>query len=325
MAYTTVKKIAEKWGVSVPYVYQLAREGRILGAELVDGSWLIPEDAEKPAKKELGPRPGYISASEAAKKWGIGNTSVVVAIKDGRVPGAVFMDGIWQIPSDAETPMSRRSNSMPGYMSSVSIAKKWGVSRQYVHKVCQEGRIPGAVYKDKHWHVPADAEKPKADGSGFLSASEIAKKWGVDADKVIWMCQEGVIPDVKRGVSTWLIPQDTVNPLEGYALVSEMAERWGMHRVLVSRACTEGRIPGAKRVGRNWYVPADAEKPLNMKIERKPGYTSATKTAEKWDTSRNFVCEACKEGRIPGAECINGVWHIPEDARNPGRYRRKRK
>jgi predicted site-specific integrase-resolvase len=320
--YLSAKEAAEKWGVAKAPVCNAAKEGRIPGAKFVGGRWHIPKDMDNPLKIVMDVKPGYISTKEAAAKWGIGQTVVCNAAKAGRIPGAEFVGNRWHIPEDLDAPEKRKAERkeriecLPGYTSILKTAERWGVSYQHVRQLCEEGRISGAVHQNKHWNIPEDEEQPmpQAVPLGFLSASQIAKKWGVYVNKVTWMCQEGLILDVKRGTKTWLIPQDTVNPLEGYALVSEMAERWGMHRNLVSRACTEGRIPGAKRVGRNWYVPADAEKPLNMKIDRKSGYTSATKAAEKWGTSRSFVCKACREGRIPGAEFIDGKWHIPEDA-----------
>ena len=211
------------------------------------------------------------------------------------------------------------------YTTIQKTADRWGISKARVHLLCQEGRIPGAVYENRHWRVPVDAEKPKAGKPGFLSASEMARKWGMDGQKVIWMCQEGLLPDVERGGKTWLIPQDMVNPLEGYVLVSEMAQRWSMSRVAVSKFCKDGRIPGVKRFGSYWYIPVDAKKPADERTERNTGYISPTKAAEKWDITRQHVCRACREGLIPGAELIDGRWHVPEDATKPARKRTERK
>lgn len=234
-------------------------------------------------------------------------------------------DFVWmeltQLPAN-----QRWKTAMPsGFTTVTKTAERWGVSEAYVYKLCQDDRIPGVVYDKDHWCIPEDAEKPEFVKRGFASPIKMAAKWDVAYESVTRLCAVGAIPGVEHIGRRWLIPEDAENPLEGYVLVSQIARQWGMNRVKVSEHCTKGRIPGAKRVGRNWYVPADTEKPLNLKTDRKTGYTSATKTAEKWDTSRNFVCKACREGRIPGAEYVNGVWHIPEDARNPGRYRGKRR
>ena len=46
----TVKQIAEKWGVSPRRVQMLCKSGSIEGARLLDRMWVIPDDAEMPAK-----------------------------------------------------------------------------------------------------------------------------------------------------------------------------------------------------------------------------------------------------------------------------------
>lgn len=51
MEYIRASKAAKKWGVSKPCVYRAAKEGRIPGAEFIDGYWYIPEDAGDPPKK----------------------------------------------------------------------------------------------------------------------------------------------------------------------------------------------------------------------------------------------------------------------------------
>ena len=170
-----------------------------------------------------------------------------------------------------------------------------------------------------------DAEKPKAKKQGFLSALQMAKKWDVPVNSVLRLCTLGLVPGAERDNSTWRIPEDAVYPLEGYISIPQLAEKWGMSRVPVSKLCKEGRISGALRVGRDWYAPVDAERPADERKERKPGYLSATRTAEKWRTARQNVCRMCRDGRIPGAEIIDGYWYIPEDAKKPADGRRKQK
>ena len=48
MKFLTTREMAAKWGVSVQLIRKYTGDGRIPGAILKDGSWLIPEDAEKP-------------------------------------------------------------------------------------------------------------------------------------------------------------------------------------------------------------------------------------------------------------------------------------
>ena len=50
--------------------------------------------------------------------------------------------------------------SMKGYMSAREASYKWGVSESRVHKLCQQGRIPGLERFGRSWVIPEDAEKP---------------------------------------------------------------------------------------------------------------------------------------------------------------------
>lgn len=212
------------------------------------------------------------------------------------------------------------------YTTIQKTADRWGISKARVHQLCQEGRIPGAVYENKHWRVPVDAKKPVGTGPvGTVPASKKAKEWDVPAAAVIRLCELGYIPGAVHIGRYWYVPEDAAYPLEGYVALPQLAEKWGFPRQRLWVFCDEGRIPGAKRIGRDWYVPEDAKKPLDERTERKAGYISATKTAERWGVSRHFVCTAAKEGRIPGAELIDGRWHIPEDADRPRRQYRRRK
>ena len=46
------------------------------------------------------------------------------------------------------------------YLTAQELADKWGISRRRVSKLCQEGRIEGAVLKGKTWLIPCNALKP---------------------------------------------------------------------------------------------------------------------------------------------------------------------
>ena len=49
----TIHEAAEKWGISNSRLARLCREGRIVGAEKVKKSWMIPANAEYPADGRL--------------------------------------------------------------------------------------------------------------------------------------------------------------------------------------------------------------------------------------------------------------------------------
>ena len=46
----------------------------------------------------------YLSARETAEKWGVSMTMIRRYCTQGRIPGAVYRDGIWRIPEDAIRP-----------------------------------------------------------------------------------------------------------------------------------------------------------------------------------------------------------------------------
>lgn len=46
------------------------------------------------------------------------------------------------------------------YMSTKEAAEKWGISERRIQKLCEEGRIPGAIRFSRVWAIPKNAEKP---------------------------------------------------------------------------------------------------------------------------------------------------------------------
>ena len=54
----SVKETAEKWGISVRWVNQYLREGRVPGCEKLGTVWAVAEDAVKSEKLPTKPRPG---------------------------------------------------------------------------------------------------------------------------------------------------------------------------------------------------------------------------------------------------------------------------
>lgn len=46
------------------------------------------------------------------------------------------------------------------YMSVSEAAKKWGISKRRVQKLCEENRIPNVSKIGYMWLIPKDAKKP---------------------------------------------------------------------------------------------------------------------------------------------------------------------
>lgn len=53
----------------------------------------------------------YITANEAASKWGISSRRVHTLCAEGRIKGATRLGNAWAIPMDAEKPVDARVKS----------------------------------------------------------------------------------------------------------------------------------------------------------------------------------------------------------------------
>ncbi|HBU11973.1 MAG TPA: DNA-binding protein [Clostridiales bacterium] len=50
----------------------------------------------------------YMSAPEAARKWGVSERRVQKLCEEGRIPGVAHFSRMWLIPQDAEKPAEGR-------------------------------------------------------------------------------------------------------------------------------------------------------------------------------------------------------------------------
>ena len=65
------------------------------------------------------------------------------------------------------------------YLSTREMAEKWGVSMTLIKRLCNQGRIVGAVYKDGVWRIPEDAvrvERTVLEHTEEPELPELAKK-----------------------------------------------------------------------------------------------------------------------------------------------------
>jgi len=51
--YISTTEAGQKWGISKRRVIVLCKENRVPGAQMAGRSWIIPEDAEKPADARI--------------------------------------------------------------------------------------------------------------------------------------------------------------------------------------------------------------------------------------------------------------------------------
>jgi len=56
----------------------------------------------------------YITAQEAADKWGITRRRVQILCAEGRIEGATKMANLWVLPKDAEKPEDARKYKSGG-------------------------------------------------------------------------------------------------------------------------------------------------------------------------------------------------------------------
>ena len=57
----------------------------------------------------------YISAPEAAKKWGISERRVQKLCEENRIPGVAKFSRMWLIPKDAEKPVDGRTKKLRNF------------------------------------------------------------------------------------------------------------------------------------------------------------------------------------------------------------------
>ena len=65
------------------------------------------------------------------------------------------------------------------YLSTREMAEKWGVSITLIKRLCNQDRIPGAVWKDGVWRIPEDAirvSRTDLEHTSEVELPELAKK-----------------------------------------------------------------------------------------------------------------------------------------------------
>ena len=64
------------------------------------------------------------------------------------------------------------------YLSVSQTAERWGITRRRIQRLCNEGRVEGAVKIGSYWAIPEEAEKPK--DARIKSGKYIKNKTGSD-------------------------------------------------------------------------------------------------------------------------------------------------
>ena len=64
---------------------------------------------------------------------------------------------------------------MMDYISTAQAAEQWGISERRVQKLCDEGRIEGAMRFSRVWAIPKNATKPTDPRKKKLDVSKEGK------------------------------------------------------------------------------------------------------------------------------------------------------
>ncbi|MBE5872111.1 MAG: helix-turn-helix domain-containing protein [Lachnospiraceae bacterium] len=65
---------------------------------------------------------------------------------------------------------------------------------------------------------------------GYITVTELAKKWGITVRTVQTMCSEGRIPGVTKFGNAWAIPSDAIKPTDGRITTGEYKD-WRKKKV----------------------------------------------------------------------------------------------
>ena len=68
------------------------------------------------------------------------------------------------------------------YITTLEMAKKWGLSERTIRYYCSNGRIIGAYLEGKTWLIPIDAEKPSRQKRHFVSNKTLLEKLKEEKD-----------------------------------------------------------------------------------------------------------------------------------------------
>lgn len=84
----------------------------------------------------------------------------------------------------------------------------------------------------------------------YLTIKEFSKKWGISERRILKLCQDGRISGAEKNGRVWLIPEDTVKPLDKRSEVSQLIDT--QKRVLIANSNTkigEALIPLLQKNG----------------------------------------------------------------------------
>jgi trimeric autotransporter adhesin len=138
-------------------------------------------------------------------------------------------------------------SSLPhsGYISSADAALRYGCSKDYISRMCREGKLKGQLI-GRNWYIEKESFREL-----------LAKKEGIRPESIQALAEER-----KQTISS-----------------ADAALRYGCSKDYIARMCREGKLKG-HLLGRNWFIEKDSFKEfLSKKDEQKT--EGAQKLAEE--------------------------------------------
>lgn len=126
----------------------------------------------------------YITAREAAEKWGVSERRINQYCAEGRIPGAERFGGAWAIPADAEKPGDPRKQKtqvappsaekapelFPGFMPLMNTPFRPGCCKETIARM-EAGPKKDIALAEYHY-FSGQAEKAMQETEGYLTAAD---------------------------------------------------------------------------------------------------------------------------------------------------------
>ena len=126
----------------------------------------------------------YITAREAAEKWGVSERRINQYCAEGRIPGAERFGGAWAIPADAEKPSDPRKQKtqaappsaekapelFPGFMPLMNTPFRPGSCKEAIARM-EAGPKKDIALAEYHY-FSGQAEKAMQETEGYLTAAD---------------------------------------------------------------------------------------------------------------------------------------------------------
>ena len=96
---------AQELKISPRGVRSLCKSGRLAGAQLIGGSWVIPSPVARVSMSDLAgcdDDEDWLTLSDVARRLGVTRSRVHQLLQGGRLVGARQFSGKWFVPSPVE-------------------------------------------------------------------------------------------------------------------------------------------------------------------------------------------------------------------------------